>query len=180
MTSPEREHAGTRTREAFDALVAAANTSMVVVTASAGDETDACLVGFHCQCSIDPLRYAVWLSKANHTYRIASRARFLAVHWLATGDHELARAAGAVTLDDDPAKMQRVTWHAGPEGAPVLDDAAGGMVGRIEHRHDDGDHMCFVVTPVAAWHRGDASDVLRFTDVRDIEAGHDAEDPPAD
>ena len=162
----------------FDALVAAGNSSMVVVAASDGSETDACLVGFHCQCSIEPRRYAIWLSKANHTHRIAKRSQHLAVHWLAPGDRDLAVAAGTVTLDDDPSKMHRIPWHAGPHGAPVLDGAAAGVVGRIEHRHDDGDHVCFVVTPVAAWGR-EVSEVLRFADVRDLAAGHPAEDPPA-
>jgi flavin reductase (DIM6/NTAB) family NADH-FMN oxidoreductase RutF len=122
----------------------------------------------------------VWLSKANHTYRLAREARALAVHWLAPRNRDLAVAAGSVSLDDDPQKMRRVRWHPGPEGAPILDDAPGGVVGLIEHRHDDGDHMCFVLTPVAAWRNDDLHDVLRFTDVRTIDPGHEADDPPAD
>jgi flavin reductase (DIM6/NTAB) family NADH-FMN oxidoreductase RutF len=166
-------------RRTFDGLVAAGNTAMVVVAAADGDEADACLVGFHCQCSIDPVRYAVWLSKANRTFRLAERARALTVHWLAQEHRDLAAAAGSVSLDDDPAKMRRVRWHAGPEGAPVLDDAPGGMVGLVLHTHDDGDHVCFVLEPVAAW-RHDLRDVLRFDDVRGLEPGHEADDRPAD
>ena len=41
-----------------------------------------CLVGFHSQSSIDPRQYAVWLSKANHTYPVALRSELFAVHFL--------------------------------------------------------------------------------------------------
>ena len=40
------------------------------------------MVGFHSQCSVDPGRFAVWLSKANHTYGVALRAEVFAVHFL--------------------------------------------------------------------------------------------------
>jgi flavin reductase (DIM6/NTAB) family NADH-FMN oxidoreductase RutF len=177
---PERSAGADLDRATFDALVAAGNTAMVVVAATDGDEVDACLVGFHCQCSIEPLRYAVWLSKANHTYRLARGARALAVHWLNREDRDLAAATGSVSLDRDPAKMTRLDWSPGPDGAPMLDDAPGGFVGSIERLHDDGDHVCFVLDPVVAWRRDPVDDVLRFADVRALEPGHDADDPPAD
>ena len=47
---------------------------MFVVGAAADGDADACLVGFTSQCSIEPPRFAVFLSKANHTYELASRA----------------------------------------------------------------------------------------------------------
>jgi flavin reductase (DIM6/NTAB) family NADH-FMN oxidoreductase RutF len=160
---------------AFDAVTRANDASVVVVAADDGREVDACLVGFHSQCSIDPLRYAVWLSKANHTFRIASRADVLSVHWLPANRRDLAERAGAVTLDDDPDKMQRLTWRRGPARAIVLDDAAVAFAGRIHHRHEGGDHVCFVVEPFAAWGSDTSGDgVLRFAAVSDLDAGHDA------
>ena len=67
-------------RKDFDEMVADADPSMVIVTTVVGDERSGCLVGFHSQCSIDPPRYAVWISKANHTHGVAERADTFAVH----------------------------------------------------------------------------------------------------
>jgi flavin reductase (DIM6/NTAB) family NADH-FMN oxidoreductase RutF len=160
-------------QDAFDALIEASDPSMVVVAARAEGEVDACLVGFHTQCSIDPLRYAVWLSKANHTYHVAKRAGLLAVHWLPQGDLSLASRVGSVTLDGDRAKMDALAWHVRPDGAVELDGARGLFVGRVVGVHDDGDHVCFVLEPVDA--HGEQGAVLRFSEARRLDAGHDAD-----
>jgi flavin reductase (DIM6/NTAB) family NADH-FMN oxidoreductase RutF len=158
----------------FNALMLASNASMVVVAVAHDDEIDACLVGFHAQCSILPLRYAVWLSKANHTYRLATGAPMLTVHWLHPEDVPLAAATGSVTLDEDPDKMARLRWHAAPDGSIRIDGAAGGFAGTVVARHDDGDHECFVLEPIDAWHDTSlTAGVLRFARVRELEAGHD-------
>jgi flavin reductase (DIM6/NTAB) family NADH-FMN oxidoreductase RutF len=159
--------------EAFDRLVRASNTSMVVVAAHANGEMDACLVGFHSQCSIDPLRYAVWLSKANHTYRIARNAELLSVHWLRAGDVELAVSVGSVTLDTDRQKMDRVPWRIGAQGAIEIHGVAGLLVGRILDTHDGGDHECFILEPLEA--RAIGGPVLRFDEVEGLDAGHPAD-----
>jgi flavin reductase (DIM6/NTAB) family NADH-FMN oxidoreductase RutF len=161
---------------AFDELILAADGSMVVVAASDGDEVDACLVGFHCQCSIEPLRYAIWLSKANRTYRLAQRSDSLSVHWLPAHAIDLAAAVGTVTLDTDARKMDRVPWRRDASGLVRIDGAIGGFGGRIEHRHDDGDHECFVVVPTVVWSGSDERPpVLRFAGVRHLDAGHSAD-----
>jgi flavin reductase (DIM6/NTAB) family NADH-FMN oxidoreductase RutF len=159
--------------DGFDALIAGSNPSMVVVSAAAGDEVDACLVGFHSQCSIEPVRYAVWLSKANHTHRLAVQAEVLGVHWLRPSQRDLASSVGSVSLDRRADKMAAIPWHRGPGGAVLIDDVAGSFVGRVVHTHDDGDHVCFVLEPCSA--TGDGEDVLRFDAVRDLDPGHDAD-----
>ena len=67
---------------AFDAVVKRLDDPLIVVTTASDDERAGCLVGFHTQCSIEPLRYAIWLSKANVTYRVGLFASHLAVHFL--------------------------------------------------------------------------------------------------
>ena len=66
--------------------------ALVIVTTAAGGERAGCLVGFHAQSSMDPQRYCVWLSKANHTARVAQRADYLAVH--PVPEDALCKAAG--------------------------------------------------------------------------------------
>ena len=61
----------------------------------------------------------------------------------------------------------------GPEGMPILDAAESWFVGKITHRFDVGDHVGHLLEPV--W--GSAHDALRqlitFSDVRDIDPGHE-------
>ena len=100
--------------EAFEARV-----PMIVVTAQYRGERGGCLVGFHTQCSIEPPRYAVWLSKANHTTRVALQATHLAVHFLGPDDHDLAALFGEQT-GDDVDKFSQCESASGPCDVPVL------------------------------------------------------------
>jgi flavin reductase (DIM6/NTAB) family NADH-FMN oxidoreductase RutF len=137
----------------FDALAAALDTAVVVVTVAApdGGERAGCLVGFHSQCSIEPRRYAVWLSKVNHTYRVALLAEHVAVHPLGAGDRDLAELFGGRT-GDDVDKFARCDWEPGPGGVPLLAGRAGGRVvlRRTALLDVGGDHSCLVGEPVLA------------------------------
>ena len=165
----------TPVEEAFDALMQAANTAMVVVTVSVDGERSGCLVGFHTQCSINPRRYALWFSKANHTYELALRAETYGVHFLGADDRPLARLFGTTTGDEID-KFDRVEWTEGAGGVPLLDACPTRMVLRRHAVFDAGeDHLCVVGTPVAA--AGDDSFTpLRLRDVDDLEPGHEADE----
>jgi flavin reductase (DIM6/NTAB) family NADH-FMN oxidoreductase RutF len=161
---------------AFERLVAAMDGAMVAVTAAAGDEADGCLVGFHSQCSIDPPRYAVWLSRANRTHELARSATHLAVHLLPAGQRGLATLLGGTT-GDDLDKLAAVRWEPGPGGAPLLEPLRSRFVGEIVARPtggEEGDHDLFVLAVVSA--EGPPASPMRLSDVRDIEPGHDASD----
>ncbi|MER7761688.1 flavin reductase family protein [Streptomyces sp. NPDC097619] len=152
---------------------------MYVVTVAADGERAGCLVGFASQSSIDPPRFTVWLSVVNHTYRVARTARHLTVHLLHPGDRDLAEHFGGRT-GDDVDKFAGVDWRPGPEGGPVLERASTWFTGRIEAlldgRPGDGDHVGFVLAPVAVSPAapGGPRPPLRYRDVRDLRAGHPA------
>jgi flavin reductase (DIM6/NTAB) family NADH-FMN oxidoreductase RutF len=164
--------------DAFDRLMASADPAMAVVTASDGAAADGCLVGFHGQASIHPPRYAVWLSKANRTYRVALGATHLGVHLLADGDLAVARWFGTETGDDvDKFAGRGVT--AGPGGVPLLDECAHRFVVRRAVLVDDGgDHACFTGEVVDAATAGPFLP-LRLARVADLPAGHDVDERPA-
>ncbi|MEU1011290.1 flavin reductase family protein [Streptomyces sp. NPDC005890] len=143
---------------------------MCVVTVAASGERAGCLVGFASQCSIDPPRFAVWLSKANRTYRVARAAQFLAVHLLTRDQRELAELFGGETGDETD-KFTRLDWREGHGGTAVLTDAAAWFVGTILHRTDGGDHVGFVLDPVQ-WGEGRSGPLLRLSDAIGIDAGH--------
>ncbi|CAM5302922.1 oxidoreductase [Streptomyces avidinii] len=152
---------------------------MYVVTATAGGERAGCLVGFASQCSIHPPRYVVWLSVANHTYRVARGASHLTVHALSRGQRELAELFGGRT-GDEVDKFARADWRAGGVGGPVLTGVESWFTGRIEGRIEDGDHVGFLLSPTEECGTGEGQEgseppaTLRFRDVRDLEPGHPA------
>lgn len=147
----------------------------VVTTVSLGGERSGCLVGFHCQCSIDPPRYAVWLSKANHTYRVGLLAERFAVHWLSDADLDLAAHFGTQS-GDDVDKFAGLDWHDGGGGVPVLDRVGTRLVGRRHAVLDDGsDHVLVVLDRLETTVDGDLAP-LRLTDAEHLDPGHDADD----
>ncbi|WP_327150876.1 flavin reductase family protein [Nocardia sp. NBC_01329] len=157
----------------LDDLAAAADAPVYLVTVAADDERSGCLVGFASQTGIDPARFLVCLSKANHTYRVAPRAEFMAVHLVSAKNTGLAELFGAETGDEID-KFDRCRWRPGPHGVPVLIDAVAWFSGRILTRYDFGDHVGFLLAPVDGEAPADAPAVLRFHHVAAMRPGHPA------
>lgn len=161
----------------FDAFAALLDYPVYVVTAVAEQERAGCLVGFAGQCSIQPPRFTVWISKANHTYAVASRSQVLVVHLLPSRRHDLAKLFGGCT-GDDVDKFAVAEWEAGPHGVPVLAGAKAWFAGRVLDQADWGDHVGFLLEPLDAEATSSGSS-LTFQDVKDIDAGHSAEEDRA-
>jgi flavin reductase (DIM6/NTAB) family NADH-FMN oxidoreductase RutF len=159
--------------KAFETLVSLLDYPMFVVTTRAGDRSAGCLVGFASQVSIRPQRFLVGLSKRNYTYRVAEGASHLAVHLIERRHCELARLFGGETGDETD-KFGRCGWHSGPHGLPILDDAAGWFAGAVLSRYDVGDHVGFLLEPVEGSAPDKFGQLVTFSDVRDLEPGHDA------
>ncbi|WP_280408962.1 flavin reductase family protein [Nocardia brasiliensis] len=161
----------TADRSAFDAVIAAADYPVFVVTTHAGGRNAGCLVGFTSQVSIDPPRFLVGISKTNFTYGVAAQAEQLAVHLLSREQSSLAALFGAET-GDDINKFAHCKWQPGPADVPILDAAAGWFTGRILARHDLGDHVGMVVDPTAAAAPPTGKEALRYRAVADLKPGH--------
>ena len=145
---------------------------MLIVTAAADGERSGCLVGFATQCSIDPPRFAVWISRRNHTFGVAERAGVLAVHFPSSGDVGLATLFGAET-GDEVDKFARCRWREGPGGAPVLEDCVRWFAGEVVERIPTDDHVGFLLAPVHV-ESGPWPGQLRFQSVRTLPPGHEA------
>lgn len=162
---------------AFERIAAAVDPPMVIVTARVGDEADGCLVGFSTQCSIDPPRYLVCLSKANRTYEIARHASLLVVHmihddavgmWLAHLFGELtARETGEFS------KLDMCAWEPGPEQTPVI-AGCDWFAGPIRTRVDLGDHVGYSLDVTTGKTSADREAYLGYTRVRGLDAGNPA------
>ncbi|MDI2128299.1 flavin reductase family protein [Yinghuangia seranimata] len=165
---------------AFDEFTDALDYPVFVVTAvdTATGERAGCLVGFATQCSLEPARFLVCLSTANHTYRVARASPVLAVHALGVTQHGLARLFGERTGDTTD-KFAQCRWEPGEAGVPLLSDCPQRFIGRVLHRVDNlGDHAGFVLAPAES-----APDVatdntvpglLMFSQVQDLTPGHPA------
>lgn len=156
----------------FEAFTDGLDYPMYVVTVMEGGERSGCLVGFGSQVSIEPPRFLVCISVANHTHPVAQRAGLLAVHLLGPEQHALAELFGTETGDDID-KFQRCSWQAGPGGVPILDDCPRVLIGRPHQQLDLGDHTGFVLDPVSVTTR-DGEPGLTFHDVEHLDPGHPA------
>ena len=161
----------------FDSIMASLDAPMAVVTTAAGAERAGCLVGFHAQSSIHPGRYAVWLSKANHTYRVGLLSTHYGVHLLTRDDRPVAELFGTVS-GDEVDKFSRVETTTGPEGVPLLAACPHRMVVRRTVLVDEGgDHVCVVTEPVMAESPGRFIP-LRLSDVAHLDPGHGTRERP--
>ena len=104
---------------------------------------------------------------------MAQDAEHLAVHVLPRDALSVARLFGSTTGDSTD-KFAECAWHEGPHGLPVLDDAAAWFAGRVVRRFDVGDHVAHLLEPVDGSAPDELGDLITFSDVRDIEPGHDA------
>jgi len=131
---------------AFARICRAIDFPMALVTAFDGNERSGCLVGFHTQCSVDPQRWLVNISKTNHTFNVALRAKWLAVHILRSDQHALAELFGGVSGDElAPAtKFEQCAWRESDHGTPIL-EGCDWFAGPVIERIDAGDHVAHII-----------------------------------
>lgn len=161
--------------DAFDGLMAAANPALIIVTTAVEGDKAGCLVGFHAQSSIDPRRYSVWLSKANRTYAVASRATHVGIHFLTRSDLAIAELFGTRT-GDEVDKFEGTPWAYSMEGVPMLSALPRQFVGRrIDLIEPAADHACLIAEPIVAQCLGDF-EPLRLSDADELQPGHEADE----
>lgn len=146
-------------------------TPMAIVTATAGSATAGCLVGLHTQCSIDPMRVAVGLSHDNHTFKVASEADALTVHYLERRHREIAVKFGSVTGDTtDKFEGIRLVRTNDPD-ALSIPDLPSRWIGIIDNTVDCGDHTMFILEPVSVA-TTDSFVQLSNIDLHGVQPGH--------
>jgi flavin reductase (DIM6/NTAB) family NADH-FMN oxidoreductase RutF len=155
----------------FHDIVGRLDYPMTIVTAADGGRRSGCLVGFHTQCSIDPARFLVCISRANHTFRLAVRSPHLAVHFLDRDDHALSLLFGEKT-GDEVDKFAACDW-TDEHGVPVLSAVRAWFVGRVLQRLPLGDHVGHLLEPVAGGSAGPLRQ-LSFQQVKTMRPGHPA------
>ncbi|HZE00313.1 MAG TPA: flavin reductase, partial [Pseudonocardiaceae bacterium] len=128
-------------------------------------------VGFGCQTSIAPPRFLICLSRNNHTYRVAAGADLIAVHAVPQHAQELARLFGSC-CSEEVDKFACCAWLPGPGEVPILQECGNWFVGRVLEQLDFGDHVGFLLDPIAAQEAPDP--YFTFAQTKGIEPGHPA------
>jgi flavin reductase (DIM6/NTAB) family NADH-FMN oxidoreductase RutF len=161
--------------DTFDTLMAAVDPPLIVLTTAAEDEQAGCLVGFHAQSSITPQHYCVWLSKANHTYRVGLRAKHFAVHFLTQDDLDLAERFGTLTGEDTD-KFEGLDVEPDEHGVPHLKACPNRLsLERLALLDDGSDHVC-LTTRVTSSHTSGDFKPLRVSNAAHLDPGHESEE----
>lgn len=160
-------------KDEFNALVGDLDYPMFVATTrSRGGERAGCLVGFATQCSIDPPRFLVCLSRANRTCRVALEAPEVGVHFVPSSAEELVELFGGLT-GDEVDKFSLCEWREARGGVPILTECDNWFVGAVLERHDLGDHVGFMLAPVEVQMLVPQAE-FTFHRARRIDPGHEA------
>jgi flavin reductase (DIM6/NTAB) family NADH-FMN oxidoreductase RutF len=161
--------------DAFGTLMASIDPPLIVLTTAAEGEPAGCLVGFHAQSSITPQHYCVWLSKANHTYRVSLRAAHFAVHFLTEEDFALAKQFGTLSGEGTD-KFAGVDVDLDQNGVPLLRRCPNRMsLERIAVLDDGSDHVC-LTTRVSSVHTTGSFVPLRVSGATQLVPGHGSEE----
>lgn len=141
-----------------------------VVTSRADDQPSGCLISFASQTSVAPPSFLVAIPRSSGTSDAVRRSEYLAVHVLAQHQVALAELFDGET-EDEAERFGRCSWRTGPNGMPILDEAIGWFVGKTAYWLDIGDHLGYVVEPVAGWAPESYDDVLYLSDLDDLDPG---------
>lgn len=161
--------------ETLSTLMTSVDPAMIVLTTVAEGSRAGCLVGFHCQSSIGPEHYCVWLSKANRTYEVALRARHFAVHFLASDDLPVAEHFGTAS-GQDVDKFAELDLETDGYDVPLLRSCPNRvLLDRITLLDDGGDHVCLTARVRRVDTAGPFTP-LRLSDVAHLDPGHEAEE----
>jgi len=127
-----------------DTVEARARSASVLVTTAAHGERGGCVVTFHTQCGVDPVRYAVWIPKRDRTYDVSLAATHIAVHLLDDGCQAIEELF-TVGADSVPEPFERCEWYPGPGGVPLLTTCPNYLLlERISRWDGDGAYACLI------------------------------------
>ncbi len=144
-----------------------------VVTTQADGQPSGCLISFATQTSVRPPSFMVAIPRSSGACDAVRQSEHLAVHVLAQHQVVLAELFEN-DADDQAEKFGRCSWRVGPRGMPILDEAIAWFVGRTAYWIEIGDHVGYIVEPVAGWAPESYEDVLYLSDLDDLEPGHEA------
>lgn len=160
--------------EPFDDLMSMLDSPVFVLTTQVDGQPSGGLVAFATQTSVQPPSFMVSVPLNSRINQAANSSEYVALHVLPRGQQVLAELFGR-RGDGGAETFARCSWRGGPAGMPILDDAAAWFVARIYSRSPVGDHVAYLLEPVAAWAPAGAEDLLYLSDLDDdLDPGQEA------
>jgi flavin reductase (DIM6/NTAB) family NADH-FMN oxidoreductase RutF len=138
-------------------------TGCVVTTAYEGRPAG-CFVTYVSPASMEPERVMVFTSHVNLTHELVERSGVVAIHPLVRGQEAWIGHFGFQT-GRSVDKFDGIAWHPGVTGAPILEDAASYLEGRVLASLDCGDHTARLVEPVGVGLRDPDAEPLTFSEI---------------
>jgi flavin reductase (DIM6/NTAB) family NADH-FMN oxidoreductase RutF len=99
------------------------------------------------QVSFDPPLLAVSVENISKSLPMILRSRKFTVNVLRSGDRELAGKLGKSALQH-PDKLANITFHPGPNGCPILEDALAWVACEVIHTAEAGDSTLIIAEVV--------------------------------
>lgn len=99
------------------------------------------------QASFDPPFLVVSVENKSKSLPMILRSRKFTVNIFRSGDRELAGKLGKSALQH-PDKLANITFHPGPNGCPILEDALAWVACEIIHTTEAGDSTLIVAEVV--------------------------------
>jgi flavin reductase (DIM6/NTAB) family NADH-FMN oxidoreductase RutF len=90
--------------------------------------------------SLDPPQVLVCIDHRADTFPVISQAKSFAVNVLTEEQREISQRFAGKGED----KFDGVPFHAGTNGAPILDGALAVIECQVEQKHEAGDHTVFI------------------------------------
>ena len=111
-----------------------------VVGVGKGSLRDAFTASSVMQVSMQPLMLALAVNPANASYPLLVKTGVFGVTVLQSDQYAMADFFGNHSARDEN-KLDAVSWHAAPSGAPILDAGLSFFDCRVVARHPAGDHV---------------------------------------
>lgn len=115
-------------------------TGVTVMTARSGADLAGITVNSFNSLSLDPPLVLWSLALAAPSIRIFRSTDVFAVNILCDGQHDLARQFARPSQN----KFAGISYNAGLQGVPLIENAAAHFECRVEQRHSGGDHELII------------------------------------
>jgi len=124
----------------------------VVVVTAAGNPPAGLTATSFTSVSVCPPLVSFCVARGASTWRTVTRAKTVAVHFLAVGQEHLARTFATSGIDRF---AECGAWHPGPAGVPLLNEALPRLVCHVMRRVEAGDHTSVIAGPHTGYEQTD-------------------------
>ena len=129
-------------QDAFKQALRGWASGVTVVTSRAGEKTHGMTVSAFSSVSADPPLILVCANQASTTHSVIEEGGLFAVNILAEHQQDVSNVFASSKFEDS--RLERVTWHAGETGVPVIDESLAALECKVRSAHREGSHTIYI------------------------------------